>query len=293
MHSGAPAVVAALQAPHKLLAVEFGTNEVLGYSEQLLRGSTFQIFHGYRTDSTRINAAIKAASFGATTNLQLDLYHHSGNYSTLSTSFEPFCDIRGCPVGCKVSFSASPVIDIDEALADESCAKILTSADPSQRINYACRKIISILGTSSNQLLIKTISDLATTPTHLSNLVHSAAAGRIHQDIVRMRNTSLTDIACHVTCIPVVPCYGAQISHVLLLVNTDCHSEILPDAPPSPSDEPAVQTSIEASYYHCAILDVSTAHGSLAQQRAALAVFPRVGTAGQTANKAGWADQPQ
>eukprot|EP00291_Cryptomonas_curvata_P014776 CAMPEP_0172155660 /NCGR_PEP_ID=MMETSP1050-20130122/2754_1 /TAXON_ID=233186 /ORGANISM="Cryptomonas curvata, Strain CCAP979/52" /LENGTH=79 /DNA_ID=CAMNT_0012824593 /DNA_START=401 /DNA_END=636 /DNA_ORIENTATION=- len=79
----------------------------------------------------------------------------------------------------------------------------------------------------------------------------------MHRDIVRMRKSSLTHITCDVTCIPVVPCYGAQISHVLLLVNTDGEGDniILPGAPPSSSEDDG---SIEASSCHSAAIDAST-----------------------------------
>jgi hypothetical protein len=54
-------LIVSFEAPHRLLAIEIGTNEILGFSEQLLLGHTLQVFHGPTTDSASITSAIKAS----------------------------------------------------------------------------------------------------------------------------------------------------------------------------------------------------------------------------------------
>ena len=211
-------IIVSLDSPHRLLAIEFGTDEILGYTEQLLRGRTLQVFHGPTTDSVSITSAVKASFFFTTTKLQLNLYELSGLCRTVSAIFEPFSDAGGVPVGCKFSFEVSQAITMDQAVEDPSGASLLISANQSQRIDFTGHRIPLLFGFTSSQLMGNTIAELAAVPTHLSTIIQSAESGRVQRDIVRIRTASFEDIACNVTCIPVVPRQGAQISHVLLVL---------------------------------------------------------------------------
>jgi hypothetical protein len=211
-------LIVSFEAPHRLLAIEIGTNEILGFSEQLLLGRTLQVFYGPTTDSARITSAIKASAFCTCSILQVDFYKHSGACQTVSASFKPFYDTTGALVGCSVLFETYQAITMEEALQGRGSPQVLVAADDSHYIQLACRLSIGLLENRSANLLRQPFASFASNPAHLSALLHSSAAGRIERGIVRMRTASLSDIACGITCIPVVPRHGAQISHVLILL---------------------------------------------------------------------------
>jgi hypothetical protein len=213
-------VYVSFDAPHKLLALEFGgEQEMFGYSEQLLRGRTLQVFHGPTTDSIRITSAVKASKYCTATKFQLNFYEISGRCVTVFASFEPYSFTAGMPVtGCKISFKFSQVVTV---LEDVRVATIMISADRLHQLqgtDFRCHEILPHCSFSPCQLIANAIAGLAVWPAHLSSMVRNSDVGRMQQVIMFIRNPPLVDMALDATIISINPRSGSQISPAVLVL---------------------------------------------------------------------------
>jgi hypothetical protein len=212
-------LVVSFEAPHKLLASEASQQSCLGYDTVGLRGQTFDIFKGPRTDAIRLSNAIKQTSFCVSTSLQSILYDRLGRWNTFLVTCSPFLDDTGLPSACKISFESSAAITMDESLQISSWPRILVTIDNDNlTIVLACSKFTEAFGFAPDCLLGLSISSLAPKSDSLRNLVNFAGHGRVQRATLPVRTAFKDEYLCAITCVPVSPSVGSQISHVLILI---------------------------------------------------------------------------
>ena len=121
-HSPATIFVS-LQAPHRISAYSFNDEVLLGYSMELLRGRSIKIFHGPKTEITKLTAAIKNSALNTPVSVELDLYDRDGICHRVAVACTPFCGAGGAPVACRISIqldTETQVVDNGSSDSDHS-----------------------------------------------------------------------------------------------------------------------------------------------------------------------------
>ena len=132
---GFPSIVVSFTAPHRISSYHSNSEGMLGFSKELLRTRTIQIFKGPKTDTLRLTSAIKKSAAKDPTTAEFYLYDVSGECRKVRLNISAFCGIGGSPVACKITveeiFSPSrrspggtKFVDIQMSYADYSSSLI-------------------------------------------------------------------------------------------------------------------------------------------------------------------------
>jgi hypothetical protein len=109
MKDNAATLYAAFKHPHCITAckLEGSSKAILGYNVELLRGRSIKIFMGPKTDSTKLNAAMKTAALNHPVTADLCLYDINGACQLVTMKFTP-CGFGANPTACRICIIQRP-----------------------------------------------------------------------------------------------------------------------------------------------------------------------------------------
>ena len=192
-------VIVSCDSPHLILSSD---SEVLGFTEQHMRGRSLKLFYGPTTDSARLSAAIKNSALqGDSHTILAELYEGSGRCYSMIVTCSPCYDSTG---GCLLLFEPSDAISLSEALEASPCPKALVSGDAlHHRVLFLNPEFEHAFGYSPIQFLGRPLDSIGSLPGQLTPLVRAALSGRAARGNVWIRTTNGGEVLAGVTCVPV------------------------------------------------------------------------------------------
>ena len=210
VHLPVPAmqVIVSCDSPHLILSSD---SEVLGFTEQHMRGRSLKLFYGPTTDSARLSAAIKNSALqGDSHTILAELYEGSGRCYSMIVTCSPCYDSTGGLLGCLLLFEPSDAISLTEALEASPCPKALVSGDAlHHRVLFLNPEFEHAFGYSPIQFLGRPLDSIGTLPGQLTPLVRAALSGRAARGNVWIRTTNGAELLAGVTCVPVADALAA------------------------------------------------------------------------------------
>ena len=103
-----PSLVVSFNAPHRISTFHCNQEGFLGFSKELLRNRTIQIFHGPKTCAAQLSNAINKSAENKPTIAEFHLYDSSGECRAVMLSISAFRGAGGSPVACIISLETVP-----------------------------------------------------------------------------------------------------------------------------------------------------------------------------------------
>ena len=119
-------LVVCFNAPHRISTLNCETEGFLGYSKELLRGRSLQIFHGAMTDIPKLTTAIQNSSLKKSNTHKCRLYDINGICRNFLLTCSPFCGIGGAAVACKISIRVDNTTEFANLYHTEPILRKLT-----------------------------------------------------------------------------------------------------------------------------------------------------------------------
>lgn len=119
-----PSIVVSFNAPHRISTFHCSKDGFLGFSKELLRNRTIQIFHGPKTSAAQLSNAINKSAENKPMIAEFHLYDVTGECRAVMLRISAFRGTGGSPVACMISIDS----DLKKYFADNEIPQVAAVA---------------------------------------------------------------------------------------------------------------------------------------------------------------------